>query len=206
MPLQLHTRVQKSCCYPVTAVILVTVMYVDKNRIRHNCEELVQEFEKSVKHDCRINLQREGKLDWCVLVRYNYKRLIGTFGCSEEAYINCLGVKYGMENVHACKLPMNADSNPDSLPVLDTPYKIVVHAYAALMGELLYIVINTMPQLSYFICCLPRYMSKATLAHLACTKVVLRYLFSVKGRQLTQRGQLVSLPHVSVEILAFIKS
>ena len=55
-------RVYKSCCHPVAAMILV--MYVDNNGIRHNCEELVHEFEKSVKMDGRINLQREGEIDW----------------------------------------------------------------------------------------------------------------------------------------------
>jgi len=34
--------------------------------IRHNCENLVQEFEKSVKQDGCINLQREGEADWFV--------------------------------------------------------------------------------------------------------------------------------------------
>ena len=54
-------RVFKSCCRLVAAMILV--MYVDNNGIRHNCEELVHEFEKAVKQDGRINLQREGELD-----------------------------------------------------------------------------------------------------------------------------------------------
>jgi len=38
--------VYKSCCHPMAAMILV--IYVDNNGIRHNCQELVQEFEKSV--------------------------------------------------------------------------------------------------------------------------------------------------------------
>ena len=39
-------RVYKSCCHPVAVMFLV--MYVDNNGIRHNCEELGQEFEKFV--------------------------------------------------------------------------------------------------------------------------------------------------------------
>jgi len=35
---------------------------MDNNSIRHNCEELVSEFEKTVKQDGWINLQREGQL------------------------------------------------------------------------------------------------------------------------------------------------
>jgi len=40
-------RVNKLCCHPVAAMILV--MYVDYNGIQHNCEELVKGFEKVVK-------------------------------------------------------------------------------------------------------------------------------------------------------------
>jgi len=96
----------------------------------------------------------------------------------------------------------------DSLHVLDTPDKIVVHAYAALIGELLYIAINTMPQLSYSMSSLARYMSKATPAHprLTYAKVELRYLTGIKKRQLTWFGQRVSWPHISGEILAFVDS
>jgi len=39
-------RVSKSRCHPVGVLILV--MYVDNSGIRHNCEELGQEFEKFV--------------------------------------------------------------------------------------------------------------------------------------------------------------
>ena len=73
-------RVYKSCCHPVAAMILV--MYVDNNGIRHNCEELVHEFEKSVKMDGRINLQKEGELDWFLSVRYTYDKITGAIACS----------------------------------------------------------------------------------------------------------------------------
>ena len=53
VPMQM--RVYRSCCHPVAAMILV--MYVGNTGICHNCEELVQEFEKSVKQDGRINLR-----------------------------------------------------------------------------------------------------------------------------------------------------
>jgi len=202
VPMQM--RMYRSCCHPVAAKILV--MYVDNNGICHNCEELVQEFEKSVKQDGRINLQREGELDWFLSVRYAYDKITGAIGCSQEAYIDRLLLKYGMENANACKLLMNPGSDLDSLPILDTPDKIVVHVYAALIGELLYIAINTVPQLSYSMSILTQYMSKATPAHLTYAKVVLRYLIGIKKRQLTWCGQRVSLLHILGEFLAFVDS
>ena len=125
----MQMRVYKSCCHPVAAMILV--MYVDNDGIRHNCEELVHEFEKSVKVDGRNNLQKEGELDWFLSVRYTYDKITGAIGCSQEAYIDRLLVKCGMEHANACKLPMNPGSDLDLLPVLDTPDKLVVHVFCS---------------------------------------------------------------------------
>ena len=81
-----------------------------------------------------------------------------------------------------------------------------MHAFAAPIGELLYIAINTVPQLRYSMICFIRYMSNGTPAHLTYAKVVLRYVIGVKKRQLMWCGQRVSLPHVLGEILAFVDS
>jgi len=63
--------------------------------------------------------------------------------------------------------------------------KIVMHACAALIGELLYMAINTVPQLRYSMSSLTRHISKATPVHLAYVKAVLKYLIGVTERQLT---------------------
>jgi len=66
-----------------------------------------------------------------------------------------------------------------------------VRAYAELIGELLYIVINRVPQLSYSMTIITLYMSKATPAHLTYAKVVLCCLIGIKKRQLMWCGQRV---------------
>jgi len=95
------------------------------------------------------------------------------------------------ENANTCKLPINPGSDLESLPIFDTPDKIVLRAYAVLIGELLYIAINTVPQLSYSMSSFTRYMSKTTPAHLIKAKVMLRYLIGIKKRQLMWCGQRV---------------
>ena len=77
VPMQM--RVYRSCSHPVAAMNLV--MYVDNNGIRHNCENLVQEFEKSDKQDGRIHLQREGELDWFLSVHDMYDKITGAISC-----------------------------------------------------------------------------------------------------------------------------
>jgi len=190
--------VYKSCCHPVAAMILV--IYIDNDGIRHVCEGLMHVFEKAVKQNGRINSQREGKLDWFLSARYTYDKITGAIGCNREACIDRLLVKYGMTNANAYKLPLNPSSDLDSLPPPDVLDKIVNHAYTALIGELLYIAINTVPQFRYSMSSLTRYMSKATPAHLAYAKTVLRYLIGVQERQLLWCGSRISCPMYSVKI------
>jgi len=122
-------------------------------------------------------------------VRYTYDKMTSVTGCNQKTHIDRFLVKYGVSNANACALSLNLGSDLDSLPTPDVIDKIVMHAYAALIGELLHIAINTVPQL---MSSLTRYMSKTTPAHLATTKTVLRYLIGDKGRQLTGCGSQVS--------------
>jgi len=86
---------------------------------------------------------------------------------------------------------MDPGSDLDSLPILDTPDKIVAHAYAALLGELLHITINTVSQLNCSMSSLTRYMSKAKLVHLTYVKVVLRYLVGIYNKCRSKRCHLL---------------
>ena len=61
-----------------------------KQRIRHDGEDLMHEFEKLVKHNGRITLQSEGGLDWLLSVRYTYDKVTSAIGCNQEAYIDRL--------------------------------------------------------------------------------------------------------------------
>jgi len=140
----------------------------------------------------------------CRISRVNLSSLMRIFSRKDSSTYSFhrLLVKHGMENANPCKLHMNPGSDLDSLPILDTPDKLVVHAYAEIIGKLLYVAINTVPQLSYSMSCRTFYMSKTAPAHLIYAKVVLRCLIGMKGRKLTWCGKRVSLRHVLCEILA----
>ena len=62
------------------------------------------------------------------------------------------------------------------------PWRTVV--YGMLVGELMYVAVNTVPSIAYAVSCLARYMTTATAAHYAHAKQVLRYLKGVKSRKI----------------------
>ena len=158
-------RIYPSCPHPVA--IMIVAMYVDNNGIRHNCDELVEEFETKVKQDGRIKLNREGGMEWFLGVRYSFNSETGEVTADQEAYIDSLLDKYGLTNCNPNKPPK---------PVADT-----VRAYAMLVGELMYLAVNTVPSIAYVVSRLARYMTNATAAHYAHAKHVLRYLKGVKN-------------------------
>jgi hypothetical protein len=61
-----------------------------------------------------------------------------------------------------------------SLPLPDVPGKDIVATYAKLVGKLLYICINTVPEIMYALDALTRYMTRATIQHYGYAKQVLR--------------------------------
>ena len=54
---------------------------------------------------------------------------------------------------------MSPSVDLESLPIPEEPNKAVVAAYASLIGQLLYVAINTVPQISYVMSALTRYMT-----------------------------------------------
>jgi hypothetical protein len=79
-------------------------MYVDNNGVRHNCEELLAEFEADVAKDGRIDLQREGDMLSFLSVSYLNNTQSGEITADQEAYIHTLLAKYNM-----------TDCNPNNL-------------------------------------------------------------------------------------------
>jgi len=161
-------RIYPSCSHGVAALFII--VYVDNNALRYNCDGFVEQFEASIAADARIQLHRDGNLEWFLSVRYAFDMTTGAIGCNQEAYIDRLLRKYGLDQGNATKLPMNSGTDLALLPLPAKPNKLCVLAYSALIGELLFIAINTTPQISYAVSCLTRYMVVSTPAHLEVAK------------------------------------
>ena len=192
-------RIYKSCPHSVAA--LIVAVYVDNNACRFNCIELVEEFEAFLKADGRIKMLREGKLEWLLGVRYYFDEKTGAVSCNQKSNIENILNKYGMRDCNAAPLPMSPSADLESLPT-ETIDPAVIAIYSSLIGELLYIAINTVPQISYVMSALTRYMTRATEAHLKYAKHVLRYLKGVMDRRITWCADNCRDPHKRHEIWA----
>jgi hypothetical protein len=83
------------------------------------------------------------------------------------------------------------------------PDKDIVAMYAKLVGELLYMCINTVPEIMYALSALTRYMTRSTSQHYGYAKQVLRYLKGVKHLKLTWCVQTVKAPFQRCQLFGF---
>ena len=194
-------RVYPSC--PHSIAMLILVQYVDNSGIRYNCRELVDDFYAAVRDDGRIDLNFVGDLTWWLGVRYTYDHATGAISADQEAFVDKLLDQYAMSNCNPCVLPMAVGADLASLPLPDVPDKDIVAAYAKLVGELLYICINTVPEIMYALGALTRYMTRATSQHYGYAKQVLRYLKGVKHLKLTWCARSVKAPFQRGQIFGF---
>ena len=177
-------RVYPSCRHAIA--ILIVVMYVDNNGLRTNAKELVQWFDDSLKKQGEIEMVPEGKFEWFLGVCYTYDHSTGSVKADQESTIDRLLEKYGLTNCNPSKVPMRPDTDLAGLPISPLAEKTTMKsAFCMLVGELMYIAINTRPEISYAVNQCSRFMTKATKAHYEVLKHILRYLAGVKHMRLT---------------------
>ena len=196
-------RVYKSCIYPVACIIIV--MYVDNNGVRHNCHELLAEFQSDVAKDGRIDLHLEGDMSSFLSVRYLNNTETGEITADQEAYIDTLLAQYNMTECNANKVPLKTSVNLDEIAARlpRTPHPEVVSLYAKLIGELMFIAINTQPLIAQPVNALARFMTNANAELYVLAKGVLRYLKGVKSRKIVWCASRVKFPFVPCELYAY---
>ena len=197
-----HQRIYKSCIFPIAALIIC--LYVDNNAVKTNCAEMVHNWKDAVDADGRITLNLEGHLNWFLGVRYKYDFTSGAVEADQEAYIDTLLHRHGMTDCRAPSLPWPAKFDIYALPLPAKPDPQIITVFASLVGELLYVMINTAPELSVYVSQLTRFMTKAGSDHLHAAKQVLKYLKGNKSRVLRWCARRTSIPHAPYTIESFV--
>ena len=199
-------RVYPSCEFPVA--MLIIFMYVDNNGCRYNCRELLDEFLNDLKEDGRIDMNEEGKMENYLAVRYTQDPITGAIEADQEPYMDGLFKKYDMENCNPTKLPLKPTDIDaiERIPIPAKPSPQHVRAYSMMVGELMYVAINTVPSIMFHVQFLARYMSKATSQHLEYPKKILRYLKGQKSRRIRWDANAVKHPFVAGQVHAFADS
>jgi len=178
-------RVFKDCIHEYAVVFIL--IYVDNTAVRSNCETLVRRFHAEVRIDGSIDLNFIGNLTWFLGVRYSYDELTGAVSCDQETYIENMVANWLFEGkellpgtkrqVNPTKIPMVCDADLELIPIPEKPDLVYIFKFQKLIGELMFLGVNTSPEISYALSVLSRYLTKATTQHGIHAKHLLRYVW-----------------------------
>ena len=193
--LPIHDRIYPDC--PHDTAIIIVVTYVDDNLVFTNCETMRQQF--AAHCNKRVRFNDEGPVRWYLGTQYDRDPITGAVSASQELYINKLLTRWHMLDCNPTKIPCSGklDEILTSLQqVPATPNPALLKEYKELIGSLLFLQTGTIPEISWIVSVLARYMTKAGEPHMAAAKKVLRYLQSRKKIPLKWSATENALPGV----------
>ena len=71
-----------------------------------------------------------------------------------------------------------ANADFDAIPISEKPDLVYIFKFQKLIGELMFLDVNTSPEISYAFSALSRYLTQATLQYGIHTKHLLRYVWA----------------------------
>jgi hypothetical protein len=138
-----------------------------------------------------FNLSELGPLNWVLGIQIEWHQNSVTL--SQQAYVDQLLVKFGMDTCNPVLLPLNP--NQKLVKAEEGADLADVSLYQQIIGSLMYLVIGTRPDLAFTVSALSQFASKPTKTHMGALKQVLRYLKGTRSLKLTYRRSNRGLQH-----------
>jgi hypothetical protein len=151
------------------------VTYVDDNLVFTNCATLRQTFAAHCNKRVRFNDERPAR--WYLGTQYDRDPITGAVQASQELYINKLLARWHMSDCNPTKIPCSGKLDEVLTPLQQvpaTPNPNLLRDYKELIGSLLFLQTGTIPEISWIVSVLARYMTTAGEPHMAAAKKVLR--------------------------------
>jgi len=102
--------------------------------------------------------------------------------------------KQTKRKVNPTKIPMVCDADLESIPMTDKSDLVYISKYQKIIGELMFLCVNTCPEISYTLSTLSRYLTKDTPEHDIHAKHLLCYVWGRRHAKLTWCAGKVNLP------------
>ena len=154
----------------------------------------------------RVKINNEGPAHWYLNVRYQRDPATGAVSASQELYINKLLRDYGLENCNSIPVPFPASGDTIlkqlALPPIN-PSPSLTKDYQKLIGSLLYLQTHTVPEISFALSVLSRYLQNPGDTHMHYARKILRYLQGRKSIPLTYCATKMHPPHLPGHIYGY---
>src|SRR5205823_212531 len=121
-----------------------------------------------------------GPAKYFVGVRITRDRQDGTITLCQDAYVNKILVRYGMENCKPVDTPMASGATEFMVPFEGQATKDDIELYGSKIGSLMYLVTQTRPDIAYSVSVLSRFLSNPSPQHMKAADRILHYLQGTK--------------------------
>jgi len=169
-----------------------------------NSTQLAKEFETHC--NTRIKITSEGPVYWYLSVKYDRCTITGAVSANQELYIDKILQRWGMSDCHSLPTPFPAKADVVVTKLaepISNPDPKIVKEFQELCGALLYVQVHTVPEISWALSLLTKYMTKAGPIHLATAKKIFRYLQGRKKTPITWCAQACQDPHLPGHIYGY---
>jgi hypothetical protein len=139
----------------------------------------------------RFGVSSVGDASWMLGMTVERDRAKKTISLGQEAYIDTLLERFGLENAHpvSTPLPVGIELNKSQCPKTDEEKAAAADLrYSELVGSLMYAALATRPDISSAVATLSKFMSNPAPVHYEAGLRVLRYLKGTKDGKLTLGG------------------
>ena len=147
-------------------------VYVDDIILAGRSDDRIKEVKDALSQ--KFNIKDMGKLHYFLGVSVVQDEAQGSTWIGQPTYIEKVLRKFGMQDAKPVGTPV--DVNTKLLNATDEEECIDQSLYQSAVGSLMYISVNTRPDITYAVSNLARFSSKPTKAHWTALKRVFRYL------------------------------
>jgi hypothetical protein len=137
---------------------------------------------KILKQDLAVKFEMEdlGPAKYFVGVRITRDKKKGTISLCQDAYIDKVLMRFGMENCHSVDTPMAAGANEFMVPFDGKATQAEIDLYGSKIGSEMYLAVQTRPDIAYAVSVLSRFLSNLSPQYMKSADRVLQYLKGTK--------------------------
>jgi ribosomal protein S3 len=130
----------------------------------------------------RFEMEDLGPAKYFVRVRITRDREERTITLFQDAYINKVLERYSMKNCHSVDTPMAAGAAEVMIPFEGQATTKDIEVYGSKIGSLMYLAVQTRPDIAYGVSVLSRFLSNTSPQHMKAAYRILHYLQGTKLR------------------------
>jgi hypothetical protein len=138
----------------------------------------IQQLKKEISR--KFETEELGPAAYFVGVRITRNREEGTISLCQDAYVNKILHRFGMQNCKPADTPVATGAAEVMIPHTSKATQADIELYGSKIGSLMYLAVQTRPDISYGVSVLSRFLTNPSPQHMKAADRILHYLQGTK--------------------------